>query len=1586
MMDEYVYGLIDGPRADRILRKIEEDPEWQLAYEAAVERKRMLAGSLRADAVGPRNAAATAQRAVGATKAVEQARLRRRRIIRRFSGGLAAAAGILIAVMWVRFATISPPRHFVRLIGQRELISGSTVSLRAIVTDFNNRPSADVPVKVVLTGGQDGASEELVLASWRTDDDGIATGRVDLPEWEGDCKLTVRAGDNRFQFIGSPIELKRTTKVFLATDKPIYQPGQTIHMRTLVLRAGSLKPDGGRPVELSVTDPSDNVIFRETRTLSEYGLAWADLPLDSLITPGRYRIIASAGDDKSEQIVEIFHYKLPAFSVKVTTHKPYYLPGETISGKVKLKYNFGKPAKGSRVELTLLDRAVAREHTLRKATVTAGDDGVANFEILLPHTLLGMARTHGTARLLLTATATDPAGQENVGYHTVPVSPSDIRITVVAESGAGDRDLPARLFVVTSYPDGRPAKSIVNIESLARTAHTDRTGAAVIEVDRLPRTLQISARDDRGRTGRLSINMPAAQEASLVLRTDKPVYTGGETIGVQVLAGQTDQVFIDVVKDRQTVLTKTVNLQSGRGAAAIDIPPMLSGTLRLHAYRLDSEGGWVGRDAIVVVRKAGELKVSVSADKKTRRPGEDARVSFRVTDSAGKGLAAAISLAGVDEAVFSLQQSAPGLEGLLDGLDEELLVPAVEVHGFSMALMQQSSAYAQAVLAAAASTAGTAGRRDQVRSPLERLWTVDSPEPAGPLHSLDASDRETPFREYDRARHQAEDIAGTTSVWGAIGILTAIVIFCFSLSSISPPLMGAKRSGRWITGLLVLFVVGWILMTMATPAVQNARRPSGEASEKLADEEPADEAPAGLAWFMVDDNDIRMSAVRAIGRMDIPTGATVTLAGGDTVSRRRAPVVRTRTYFPETMLWRPQIITDPQGRADITVPLADSITTWRLSGSAVSRTGQLGRVSGPLRVFQPFFVDINAPLRLTRGDEVSIPLVFYNYAGKPLAVRINCTGANGLVIADGGADEVNIPANDVAGATVRVKADQIGEGLLTVLAVSGEMGDSIRRSIRIVPPGRPASAVVNGTVQDGRQTIGMPIPADAVDGSIAVRLKLYPSTFSELMDGLEGIFRRPSGCFEQTSSTTYPNVMALAYMKANGLVNPEAAAKATRYIRMGYQRLLTFEVDGGGFDWYGRGPANVALTAYGLMQFADMSRVHNVDPKLLERTANWLAGRQDSSGAWRGGGGFHEPLIGNDSGELAMTAYATWAIATYRPNHSAAQRGAAYIAGHTGDIGGVYTLALCANALKAARSQAAAGLVERLAGKAQSVEKDQACWQTDRGGRRRGHGVKVTALAVLALKGQRQYGKLVNDALRWLAAHRDASGTWGATQSTVLVLKALTEGASGAAEKRDQDISLAIRTVGSNRPPVQVNVSARDTDSVRTAVIEPLTGADRLELEVSAQGADGMAYQVVVHYYTQAATTEARAPVRIEVDYDRSRLQVGQSVTVRATITNSSARTANMLLADVGTPPGFSIDTAGLEKLRSTGKIDRYTVTGTGVIFYVPALAARRSMTLEYRMTAKIPLKAQAAPTTVYPYYQPEQLSAAAATTFMVRQ
>ena len=69
--------------------------------------------------------------------------------------------------------------------------------------------------------------------------------------------------------------------------------------------------------------------------------------------------------------------------------------------------------------------------------------------------------------------------------------------------------------------------------------------------------------------------------------------------------------------------------------------------------------------------------------------------------------------------------------------------------------------------------------------------------------------------------------------------------------------------------------------------------------------------------------------------------------------------------------------------------MADSITTWKLSANAVSASGQLGAASHDLKVFQPFFIDVDLPVAFTRNDHVSVPVVVYNYLEESQKVTVS---------------------------------------------------------------------------------------------------------------------------------------------------------------------------------------------------------------------------------------------------------------------------------------------------------------------------------------------------------------------------------------------------------------------------------------------------------------------------------------------------------------------------------------------------------------------------------------------------------------------
>src|SRR6185503_19643816 len=136
------------------------------------------------------------------------------------------------------------------------------------------------------------------------------------------------------------------------------------------------------------------------------------------------------------------------------------------------------------------------------------------------------------------------------------------------------------------------------------------------------------------------------------------------------------------------------------------------------------------------------------------------------------------------------------------------------------------------------------------------------------------------------------------------------------------------------------------------------------------------------------------------------------------------------------------------------------------------------------------------------------------------------------------------------------------------------------------------------------------------------------------------------GCFEQTSATNYPNIMVMQYLESNEAADPNIVADASGKLNRGYKLLTGYESPQKGYEWFGQNPGHEALTAYGLMEFADMAQVYDVDHQMVERTAAWLMTRRD------GKGGYQRNSRALDSFGRASAAttdaYITWALSEAR--------------------------------------------------------------------------------------------------------------------------------------------------------------------------------------------------------------------------------------------------------------------------------------------------------------------------------------------------
>jgi uncharacterized protein YfaS (alpha-2-macroglobulin family) len=229
---------------------------------------------------------------------------------------------------------------------------------------------------------------------------------------------------------------------------------------------------------------------------------------------------------------------------------------------------------------------------------------------------------------------------------------------------------------------------------------------------------------------------------------------------------------------------------------------------------------------------------------------------------------------------------------------------------------------------------------------------------------------------------------------------------------------------------------------------------------------------------------------------------------GQAGSQPETPLLR--QFFPETMYWNPEAITDASGGWRTDLDLAHTITTWRLTAMASAQDGRLGSTTAPIRVFQDFFVDIDLPVSLTQNDEVSIPIVVYNYLKKPQRVRLEISKGDWFALKGGTVQEMLLDPNEVSATYYRIKVTGLGNRTLQVRADGSSMSDAIKRQIEVLPDGKEQNVAYNGRLE-GTVAHTVSIPQTAVAGASKIIVRMYPGVFSQVIEGMESMLRLPGG-------------------------------------------------------------------------------------------------------------------------------------------------------------------------------------------------------------------------------------------------------------------------------------------------------------------------------------------------------------------------------------------------------------------------------------------------------------------------------------------
>ncbi|MBI5033540.1 MAG: hypothetical protein HZB51_23710 [Chloroflexi bacterium] len=1117
------------------------------------------------------------------------------------------------------------------VLGATQFAPDNPSSLRVVVRDdTTNAPIANANVAVKLAPKGIGFAQTLY--SGKTDASGSVPVAFTLPSnVSGDQTLVIEtdSGSGR-DHIERAIKVVRNYKLLITTDKPLYQPSQVIHLRALALGSLDRLPAKDQPLEFLIEDPKGNKIYRKTIQTSAYGIASVDFTLADTINSGAYKITASMGDTKSEKTVTVKPYVLPKFKLAAETERGYYLPGEKVNGTIHADYFFGKPVAKSDVTIKGIVYDVARAETIN-ITGKTDDQGAYAFSFTLPNYFAASGLNKTTADFGLEVSVTDQANHMEQTSLSLAISKDAITIDAVPESGKLVPGVENIVYVLTSLPDGSPLEADLTIGNVG-TTKSGKYGLAQIRLtpQRGNTILNITARDAKGRSATRSITLSSDTTASQVLlRPDQATYQVGNTMHLDVLTGGSiGSVYLDIIKEKQTLSTRTADIVNGRATIDVDVTPDLIGTLQLHAYQVERDSTITRDTRIVVVEQASELNVAIKADRDVYRPGDPSKVTFTVTDSKGKGVQSALGVTGVDEAVFAMAEQDPGFAKLYFLLQQELLEPKYQVKGFSLpeVVAPKPTAIPADVRAAQNQSARAAWAN---ATPIDFVLRANSqPE------KIDAANKaqKTGFNNLAAwlglfmsilplvliglviaSLHARKVLGKSLGAWmaGLLVYCVASPFFVGGIAIIGGLFVQAKfgvilvaivflawliafgilvgyaivKRDRWLQGALLLLAAYFVFLALFAYVAQRATSISdltavaviitwlaGIAAVTLMGMGyfVQKETTPGIASILIvllfipatillalmpsagpflrvmgnpgmyippayltgcaaaptpfpgqsDSNAFKslektFGGVQQSGLAAAPTAAPMPaalaatpVAGQAQQTGTEAP--RLRQYFPETLYFNPQAITNENGTVTLDIPLADSITTWRLAATASSQKGELGTATTGIRVFQDFFVDLDLPVALTQNDEISIPVAVYNYLPQAQKVKLQIDQQSWFTLQDEAEKTLSIASNDIDVVYFRIKATSFGMQKLKVTALGEKMSDAIQREIRVYPDGKSIEASQSNWLKDGAaQTID--IPAPAIPGATRLEVKVYPGVMSQVVDGLDSILRMPFG-------------------------------------------------------------------------------------------------------------------------------------------------------------------------------------------------------------------------------------------------------------------------------------------------------------------------------------------------------------------------------------------------------------------------------------------------------------------------------------------
>ncbi|XP_064500878.1 alpha-2-macroglobulin-like protein 1 [Pseudopipra pipra] len=536
-----------------------------------------------------------------------------------------------------------------------------------------------------------------------------------------------------------------------------------------------------------------------------------------------------------------------------------------------------------------------------------------------------------------------------------------------------------------------------------------------------------------------------------------------------------------------------------------------------------------------------------------------------------------------------------------------------------------------------------------------------------------------------------------------------------------------------------------------------------------------------------------------------------------------------------------------------------------------------------------------------------------------------------------------------------------------------------------------------------QESVSLMLPLNVVEGSVRATILVTGDLMGTALQNLDNLVQMPHGCGEQNMVLFAPIVYMLQYLEKTRQLTPEIRERATRFLRNGkykrstlllwlpvssslrcllsfhlkhsntpfhshdliantilstnalsyfpgYQIQLQYQHPDGSYSEFGTKDeyGNTWLTAFVVKCFVQAKPYIFLDKRTIEAALTWLEFHQLPSGCFRNVGQLvHAFMKGGVDGEVPLTAYITAAYleAGATPESTVVRKALGCILPSLPKAASTHTQALLAYTFALAKdSQRTQELLDMLDQKAIRAD-GQIHWSQTSSKYRHSTSpwsqpvsvdVELTAYILLALLSKPNITgsdlTMASGIVAWLTRQQNAYGGFASTQDTVVALQALAKYAAltystqGVAEVR-------VRSHGGFGRKFQVSYQNRLL--VQEAALTEVPG----EFLVQAHGSCCVFTRMVLRYNTPSPQDSTSFALQVKTEPLNCTEENARSVTVSVNVRyNGKKSTSNMVILEVSLPTGFVLAPGSGTSLQHWHSVRRTEKTQEGVAVYLDKL------------------------------------------------